>query len=74
MTNKIHQLIIAHRSQLLFILKEEANVVINVIDNKLLFIFIKAHWFYVKLNTVFQSIFHTFFYLFMQNLFTCKYM
>ena len=29
MTNKIHQLIIAHRSQLLFFLKEEANVVIK---------------------------------------------
>ena len=42
MTNKIHQLIIAHRSQQLFFLKEEANVVINVVDKKLLFIFIKA--------------------------------
>ena len=37
---------------------------INVIDRKLLFIFIKAHWFDVKLNTVFQSIFHTFLYMF----------
>ena len=42
MINKIHQLIVAHRSQLLFFLKEEANVVINVVDKKLLFIFIKA--------------------------------
>lgn len=70
MINKIHQLIVAHRSQLLFFLKEEANVVINVV----IYFHKGVNWFYVKLNTVFPSIFHTFFNLFMQNLFTCKYM
>ena len=70
MINKIHQLIVAHRSQLLFFLKEEANVVINVV----IYFHKGVNWFYVKLNTVFPSIVHTFFNLFMQNLFTCKYM
>lgn len=60
MINKIHQLIVAHRSQLLFFLKEEANVVINVV----IYFHKGVNWFYVKLNTVFQSIFHTFLFVY----------